>query len=170
MKSIPIARFGSRATAELLRERLAVAGIQAEIHESSGLEKIHFIAKGSAGARLEVPAEQFARAQQLLSDWDRAEGVLRDAIRCPECKSLHVDFPQFTHKSFTPNLLVGLFAEIGLLEKDFYCLDCHYAWPKEDPKPRAPRPHMAPYYFIEGIGPTELPQSKVEAESHRETA
>ena len=170
MKRISIARFGSRATAELLRERLAVAGIQAEIHEGSGLEKIHFITKGSAGIRLEVPAEQFTRAQQLLLDWDKAEGVLRDAIRCPECGSLHVDFPQFTHKNFTPNLLVGLFAEIGLLEKDYYCLDCHCAWPQGDAKPRAPRQHMAPYYFIEGIEPTPSPQERVKTESHREAA
>jgi hypothetical protein len=62
-----------------------------------------------------------------------------------------VEYPQFTRKSFIPNVLLGFAASIGMLEKDFYCQDCHYTWPKNAAKPVRARPHSAPSYFIEGM-------------------
>jgi transposase-like protein len=105
--------------------------------------------------RLEVPSSQFEQAEQLLLDWDSTEGAMREAIRCPECKSLRVDYPQFTRKSLLTNLAVGLAAEVGVVEKQYYCQDCHFTWPREGTKPRRDRQHLAPYYFIEGVEQTE---------------
>src|SRR5205807_2689134 len=110
--------------------------------------------KPATGVRLEVPAEQFERAYNLLLEWDAKAGGLRNAIRCPECKSIRVDYPQFTRKSFLPNLVMGFFAALGLVQKEYYCEDCHYTWPKEGTKTSASRPHAAPYYFIEGVEQT----------------
>jgi predicted Zn-ribbon and HTH transcriptional regulator len=170
MNRIPVALFSNSAKAEPLKQRLIQAGIQAEVHEELGLEKLWFVSKHSAGARLEVPADRFERAYQLLLDWDTAEDALREAIRCPECKSLRVDYPQFTRKSFIPNLLTGLSAKLGLVEKEFYCEDCHYTWPKEGTRPRAARAHLAPYYFIEGVEQTTLRPQPQSAEAHRKAA
>src|SRR5437867_11806898 len=103
MNRIPIAMFSDRAKAEPLQKRLGDAGVRAEIHDELRLEKLWFVSKSAAGVRLEVPAGQFERAYQLLLDWDAAEGALRDAIRCPECESLRVDYPQFTRKSLLTN-------------------------------------------------------------------
>src|SRR2546426_7258306 len=158
MHRIPVAHFSGHAKAEPLRQRLAQTGVQAEVHEELRLEKLWFVSKGGAGARLEVPAQQFQRACQVLLEWDAAEGALRDAIRCPECKSLRVDYPQFTRKFFIPNLAMGLMAAMGAMKKEYYCQDCHYTWPKEGTKPSALRPHMAPYYFIEGVEQTGFQQ------------
>src|SRR5260370_713983 len=101
-----------------------------------------------------------------------AAGGSREASRCPECKSLHVDYPQFTRKFFIPNLAMGFLAALGAVEKDYYCQDCHYIWPKEGTKPSALRPHMAPYYFIEGVEQTGLHATHVhpQTESHRRAA
>ena len=170
MNRIPVALFNSSAKAEPLKQRLIRAGIQAEVHQELRLEKLWFVSKNSAGARLDAPANQFERASRLLLDWDTAEGALRDAIRCPECKSLRVDYPQFTRKSFIPNLAMGLSAKIGLVEKEFYCQDCHYTWPKEGTQPRATRENLAPYYFIEGVEQTTLKPPPQSAEAHRQTA
>ena len=82
---------------------------------------------------------------------ENAEGTIRGAIRCPECHSFRIDFPQYTHKAALPNLLVGLLANIGAMHKEFYCHDCHFTWPKEGTRPSRVRPHMAPHYFIDGI-------------------
>jgi hypothetical protein len=75
---------------------------------------------------LEVPAAESERACQLLHDWDVAEGVLFDAIRCPECKSLRILYPQFTRKFFLPNLAMGMAASIGLVEKTYYWEHFHF--------------------------------------------
>jgi len=156
MNRIPVALFSSRSKAEPIRQRLLQAGIQAEIHDELRLERLWFISKGSAGARLEVPADHFEEGSNLLFEWDKAEAALRDAIRCAECKSLRVDYPQFTRKFFLPNLMMGLMAECGLIEREYYCEDCHYTWPREGSRPRRNRPHLAPYYFIEGVEQTTL--------------
>jgi len=165
---MPVCAFNHRSNAKLLERRLVESGIQAEIHDELRLEKLWFVSKPATGVRIEVPADQFERAYQLLVDWDAAEGALREAIRCPECKSLRVDYPQFTRKFFIPNLMMGLFAECGFVEKQWYCQDCHFTWPNEGSKPSAVRPNMAPYYFIEGVEQTSLrsPASQPEPARH----
>ena len=160
MNRIPIALFNSRSRAEPLRQRLVEHGIAAEIHDELRLEKFWFVSRPSAGARLEVPAAECERACHLLLEWDGSEGILRSAIRCPECRSLRVEYPQCTRKSMTPNLVMGLLATLGRLEKEYYCQDCHFTWPKEGRHPRRRRPHMAPYYFIEGVEQTTLHPSE----------
>jgi hypothetical protein len=49
------------------------------------------------------------------------------------------------------NMAAGLVAELGLVEKDYYCEQCHYTWPKETSAPARKRLNMAPYYFIEDV-------------------
>ena len=149
MNRIRVARFKNRPEAEPIRQRLVESGIGAEVHDELGLARLWFTTKRMAGARLEVPARQAERAEELLRDWDAEFGVLSCAIRCPECKSLRVDYPQFTPKSFLTNLALGLMAELRLVEREYYCEDCHCMWPGENAKPRRMRTHLAPNYFIE---------------------
>jgi hypothetical protein len=144
-----VALFPDRATAEPLLHRLRQCGCEAEIHDELRLERLWFVSPGGAGVRLEVPANQFERAEELLLGWDAVEDALRDAIRCPECRSLRVDYPQFTRKSLLTNLALGLSAELGLVSKQYYCEDCHLTWPKDSQQPGRERTHMAPNYFID---------------------
>jgi hypothetical protein len=159
MNRMQVALFSNRAKAEPIQKRLADCGIHAEIHEELRLEKLWYVSRQSAGARLEVAADEFERAQNLLLEWDASEGPLRDAIRCPECKSLRVDFPQNAKHSFIPNLVIGFLSSVGRVEREYYCEDCHFTWPRQGTKLSALRPHMAPYYFIEGVEQTTLPQA-----------
>ena len=157
MNRITVATFPSRAAADPLQHRLMESGIQAEIHDELRLEKLWFVSKPQTGIRLDVPVQQFEQAHQLLLAWDVADGALRQTIRCPECKSLQVDYPQFTRKSLLPNVMMGISAAVGLVEKEYYCVDCHYTWPREGTKASVLRAHMAPYYFIDGIAQSSEP-------------
>ncbi len=161
MNSIPVALFPKRSQAEPLQQRLIRSGIPAQIQEELWLQKLWFVTKEAAGVRLEVAADQFAKAVELLLTWDKTEHALRDAVRCPECKSLLVDYPQFARNSVMTNIAVGLLAETGLLERDYYCEQCHYTWAKQSAAPRHTRKHLAPYYFIEGLPPGSTAQSQV---------
>jgi hypothetical protein len=155
MIRLPVALFSERAKAEPIQTRLSKAGIRAEIHDELRLEKLWFIKKKGGGLRVEVPSDQFEQAEQLLLDWDNEEGIMCEAVRCPECKSLRVDYPQFTRKSLLTNLALGLAAEVGVVEKEYYCQDCHFTWPRQGAKPRRNRPHLAPYYFIDAVEQTQ---------------
>jgi hypothetical protein len=165
-----VALFNDRAKAEAIRRRLAQAGIAAEIHDELRHEKLWMARKADCGVRLEVPANQFERAEDLLVEWDAKEGELRDAIHCPECGSLRVEYPQYTRKSLLTNLAMGVAANVGLVEKDYYCEECHFTWPKAGTKARRDRPNMAPYYFIEGVDQSAARKEKAEAEPHHHSA
>jgi predicted Zn-ribbon and HTH transcriptional regulator len=159
MNRIPIALFANRSEAEPIQQRLARAGVDAEIQDELMLQKLWFVSKAAAGARLAVAAEHFEQAEKLLLAWDLADGALKQAIRCPECKSFRVDYPQFARNSVMTNMAAGVAAELGLVEKDYYCQKCHYTWPKEPNARARKRPHMAPYYFIEDIGNSASPKA-----------
>lgn len=165
MNRIPVALFNNRNLAEPIQSRLAQAGIGAEIHDEPGLERLWFISKPKAAVRLDVPANQFESSEQMLVDWDSKEGALHDAIHCPECKSLLVEYPQITRHSILTNLAMGLAAELGLVEKEYYCRECHFTWPREGRVPRPGRAHMAPYYFIEGVEQSATEPSTPRTES-----
>jgi len=156
MNRIPVALFSSHEQAQPIQQRLVQAGVAAEIHEELGPQRLWFVSKRAAGARLEVAANQFEQAERLLGAWDAANGALVNAIHCPECKSLRVDYPQFARNSLLTNMAAGIVAELGLLEKDYYCEQCHHTWPKESSTIRRNRSHMAPFYFIEHVEPVAL--------------
>src|SRR5437879_2879868 len=115
MEWMSVALFSSRVAAEQIRCRLVRAGFNARISEGSLLQRLWFVRKGEAGVSVEVPGDQFEKAEKLLLEWDAAEGALREAIRCPECKSLRVQYPQFARHSFLTNLMMGLAAALGLV-------------------------------------------------------
>lgn len=148
-----VALFSERSKAEQIEQRLRQAGFTTCIAPEPPLARLWFVSKRSAYF-LEVPAEQFGRAEQFLLEVDRVEGSLAGSIRCPECRSLRVDYPQYARNSLLTNLAVGTAAELGVVEKTFYCEDCHFTWPREGTRPRRNPAHGAPYYFIEGIEQT----------------
>jgi hypothetical protein len=157
MKTIIIATFRTEADAGPLKQLFEQSHIPAEIQIKPALERIWMVDRPSTSVRVRVPARDHVNALRLMHAWDETAGVLRNAVRCPECGSLRVEYPQFTRKFVLPNL-VGLLSALHLLEKEYYCEDCHCTWPKEGtPAPRS-RAHMAPYYFIEDI-PAAPPES-----------
>jgi hypothetical protein len=150
MKTITLATFNDRSAAEALKARLAEANVTAEIHRQHTMEKLWFVGKPLAAVRVDVREADYNTAAEVFARWDPQDAPARRAIHCPECGSSHIEFPQFTRKFLLPNF-VGLLSALRLVEKEYYCQDCHHTWPPEGARPHRIRPHMAPYYFIEGV-------------------
>jgi hypothetical protein len=151
LEKVTVATFSKCEHAEPLRKRLTEAGYPAEVvHDESALGKLWFVRRPLAGIRLKVHPHDYERALKLLREWDASDDALRYALRCPECGSSRVEYPQLTRRFFLPNL-IGLLAALGVVEREFYCQDCHFTWPREGRKHSRIRPHSAPYYFIEGL-------------------
>jgi len=167
MSWIRVALFRNSVLARPVQHRLLQVGMAAEIHAELGLARLWFVSKRTAGVRLQVPADQFEHATKLLLEWHAAYRLLDHAIRCPECNSLRVDYPQFTSRSLFTNLAMGLMAEIRLLEREYYCEDCHYMWPKRSGERSRRRRHMAPDYFIEDLPHTMFEEQRPD---HKRTA
>jgi len=125
-----VASFDNREPAGSLKERFERSGIKAQVTDESLLQSLVFWTKPYAAKKVCVDDDQADRARALLMEWEKNEHVLADAIRCPECGSPRVEYPQYTRKFATP-LLIEWLIGLGFSEKDYYCTDCHYTWPRK---------------------------------------
>lgn len=135
MKTVPLVTFNDLEPAQQLRDRLQQAGIPAIIHDESKLERFGFMSKPLAAIHVEVPDANYLTAQHFYEVLDPSEGLVQRAIRCPECHSSRVEYPQLTRKFVTP-ALVGLFMALRIVPREFYCLDCQFTWPAVTPVQR----------------------------------
>jgi len=92
------------------------------------------MSKPQANAKVLVTEDDFGRAQALMVEWEAADPDI-GAIRCPQCNSPRIEYPQLTRKFLTPALAAILFA-LKVFQKEFYCQDCHFTWTNEPEHPR----------------------------------
>jgi len=128
MNTVPLATFNELEPAQHLKQRLDQAGIPAAINDESRLERLWFISKPIAAIHVVVAQPEYLRAHRLVAEWDNAEGVLKNAMHCPNCGSTRVEFPQMPRKFMSPRLL-GFLLALRVVPKEFYCLDCHHTCP-----------------------------------------
>src|SRR5438045_1323590 len=117
MNMVTVDTFNEPSKAEPLKQKLEKAGIPAEICDESRYEWFWFVTRPIAGIRLKIHKKDFETARRLVREWDAADGVLRDAVRCPQCGASRVEYPQLTRKSLLPNL-VGLASVMGMIDKE----------------------------------------------------
>ncbi|MBA2586893.1 MAG: DUF2007 domain-containing protein [Chthoniobacterales bacterium] len=127
---VTIATFNEPAKAKRLKERLKVAGIKADVHNEGVLQAVAFMSKPQANAKVLVIEEDFEAANKLLLEWEASDPEIGSALRCPQCKSPRIEYPQLTRKFLTPSLTSVLFA-LKIFQKEFYCQDCQFTWSKE---------------------------------------
>jgi transposase-like protein len=129
---VTIATFNEPAKAKRLRERLHEAGIKADIHNEGHLQAVAFMSKPQANVKLQVDDDEFERAQQLMTEWEASDPDIASAIvRCPQCGSSSIQYPQLTRKAITPAMASVLFA-LRIFPKEFYCEDCHFTWTNQE--------------------------------------
>jgi rubredoxin len=132
---LTIATFNERAPADLLTTRLREAGFNADVFDESQAQKWLLLnLKPRAHMRVRVLKEEGDRALQTLAEWDKAEGVLRDSVRCPQCGSSRIEYPQFSRRTLM-SALPAAAAAVGIIEREYYCEACGYTWEAE-PKPQ----------------------------------
>ena len=124
---VTIATFNEPAQAKHLKARLAEAGVKADIHNEGHLQKVAFMSKPQANAKVLVTEEDFEAANKLMVEWETSDPQVGSAIRCPQCGSPRIEYPQLTRKFITPSLASILFA-LKIFQKEFYCQDCHNTW------------------------------------------
>jgi hypothetical protein len=134
---VTIATFNEPTKARHLKERLQQKGVNADVHNEGHLQSVAFMSKPQANAKVMVDEKDFDAAHKLMVDWETSEPDLGgSAIRCPQCQSPRIEYPQLTRKFLTPGLAGILFA-LKIFPKEFYCQDCHFTWGKGgEPLPR----------------------------------
>ena len=132
---VTIATFNEPAKAKHLKQRLQDAGLKADVHNEAHLQAVAFMSKPQANWKVTVDDEDFTAAQDLMVEWETTDPDVGSAIRCPQCGSSRIEYPQLTRKFITPALASILFA-LKIFQKEFYCQDCHFTWSNEEETPR----------------------------------
>jgi hypothetical protein len=129
---VTIATFNEPAKAKWLKDRLQQAGLKVDIHNEKYLQQVAFMSKPQANVKVQVDDMDFERAQQLMVEWEANDPDIAAAIiRCPQCGSSRIEYPQLTRKALTPAMAGVLFA-LKIFPKEFYCEDCHFTWTNEE--------------------------------------
>jgi hypothetical protein len=119
---VTIATFTVEDETTPLRQRLEEAGIPCIV------ERHHwFTFDPTGGVKVRVNRQDWERARRLVNEWDRDEQILKNAIRCPDCHSFRIQYPQMSRKFVTPSIVASL---LPFIRWQFYCQDCHYIWRK----------------------------------------
>ena len=133
---VTIATFDDPAKAKHLKKRLQDSGLKADVHNEGRLQAVATMSTPHANAKVLVEEEDFPAANKLMTEWEETDPDIGAAIRCPQCKSPRIEYPQMTRKFMTPWLASIMFA-LKIFPKEFYCQDCHFTWGKEgEPFPK----------------------------------
>ena len=126
---VPIVSFEESQPAETLARRLCEEGFGAITDNDAGEQLLRFFnPHPHAQWHVLVPAEKFDDALRRLRELDAAEAILRLAIRCPDCGSTQVEYPQFSRNTIVGAIAPAAAAAVGLIERQFYCTTCHFTW------------------------------------------
>jgi hypothetical protein len=125
-----VATFNEREDAEAVVKRLQNAGFQAQVADETKVQKFFYFSKPLANEKVEVPLEDCSRARKFLKEIDPQEKLLRHEICCPQCDSPDIEYPQFTRKFIMP-VLVEIACFFHILDKQFYCNNCHFTWSRK---------------------------------------
>ncbi len=128
MQLITIVTFDDLALAQRLMERFAQAGLRMELQDKRKVQKFWFLSEPRAALQLKVNAENYAAAEELYRQLDAAgDQVLQGAMRCPQCRSSRIEYPNLPRHSCLPTLVGHLSFLLGF-RRQFYCEQCHYTW------------------------------------------
>jgi hypothetical protein len=123
-----VATFSDLDKAKAVSARLTGAGIPNEVKDESNLQRFWFLSKPLAGEKVIVEHEFFDRALVTLKEADAKDHILQGEVRCPQCGSAEIQYPQFTRK-FIATTLAEILCLLHIIDREFYCADCHHTWP-----------------------------------------
>src|SRR5689334_8625872 len=99
---VTIATFNDGGKARELKDRFQQSGIRADIHNEGHLQRVAFMSKPQANVKLQVEDDDFERAQNLMVEWQQSDPAIAGAmLRCPQCNSSSIEYPQMSRKSIT---------------------------------------------------------------------
>jgi predicted RNA-binding Zn-ribbon protein involved in translation (DUF1610 family) len=125
---ITLATFNEAPPAETLKDRLHDAGLHAEVTDDSGAQAVFFMSiHPRAHMRVQVRKDEYETAKQFLVDWEK-DGLMAQAVRCPQCGSSRIEYPQFSRRT-AGSIFFALLAAAHLIPREYYCEDCQFTWP-----------------------------------------
>lgn len=125
---VNVAIFKHESEAWALAERLHEQGFESRSRDDHKVQMFWFFAPPRATYRVQVNAKDAAAAQEFVETDFSAKPLIKQAIHCPECKSIRIEYPQMTRRFITPTILLDLAILFRIIDHQAYCQECHYTW------------------------------------------
>jgi hypothetical protein len=136
---VTIATFDDGPRAKHLKERFQQSGVRADVVTEGRMQAAASRADQHANVRVQVDEVDFAKAQDLMIEWEKTDPEIGAAIRCPQCRSPRIHYPQLARKFPFTTGLFGILLALKIMPKEYYCEDCQNTWSKEpEALPRPP--------------------------------
>lgn len=129
-----VATFNEREDAEAVAKRLMREGFEAQVADETKVQKFFYMSRPLANEKVEVPLKDYERARKFLKDIDPLEHLLCHDLCCPQCDSPDIEYPQFSRKFVLP-VFVEILCFLHIIDKEFYCKNCHFMWSAKVPVP-----------------------------------
>jgi len=110
----------------ILAAFLAGRKFEARVYDDKLLRYFLFLRPPRVTYRVQIRAGEFKIVANVLEK-ERPE-ILDEALHCPSCGSLRVNYPQMTRKFFMPTVLLHLGIIFRVIEHEAYCEHCHCVW------------------------------------------
>ena len=128
---VTIATFEEPTKAKHLKDRYAQSGVAADLQTDGQMQQVASGSKARGNVKVLIHEKDFDKAHNLLVEWEASDPEVGSALRCPQCQSPRIDYPQLARKfPFIPGL-VGVLLLLKIIPKEFYCQDCHFTWSKD---------------------------------------
>jgi DNA-directed RNA polymerase subunit M/transcription elongation factor TFIIS len=136
---VTIATYDDPAKAKHLKHRFQESGVRADAATEGQMQAAAAGADQLSHIRVKVEERDFAKAQSLMVEWEKSDPQIVAAIRCPQCGSPRIHYPQMARKFPFVTGLFGILLAMKIIPKEYYCEDCQHTWTKEpEPLPRKP--------------------------------
>lgn len=131
---VDVAVFENLGDGQALEKFLMNHRLEARAYDDKFFRHFLFLRPPTVTYRVQVRANAFRAATELLNSTTEAPVILEKALHCPSCGSLRVNYPQMTRKFILPTVILHLGIIFRVIEHECYCEHCHHVWnlPKDD--------------------------------------
>jgi hypothetical protein len=135
---VDVAVFEKLEAGKALEVFLKDKGLEARTYDDKLFRYFLFLRAPHVTYRVQVRGKYFDGVTELLRS--KAPEVLDQALHCPACGSLRLNYPQMTRRFILPTFLLHLGIIFRVIEHECYCEHCHEMWtlPIKDAPARKP--------------------------------
>jgi hypothetical protein len=140
---VDVAVFENINDGRFLETLLRDKEIDARTYHNKWFHAFLFLRPPHITWRVQVSAADFIKAEEIINK--AHPPILEQAIHCPNCGSLHINYPQMTRKFFLPTAALHLGILLRLIGHECYCEHCHLTWELAQDVVAEPR-HARPFF------------------------
>ena len=143
---VDVAMFEQFDAGKTLETFFKNRGIEARTYDDKAFRYFLFLRPPKVTYRVQVRQNHLAEVSGLLQS--EPPPVLGEALHCPSCGSVRVNYPQMTRRFVLPTVLLHLGIIFRIIEHQCYCEQCQEMWnlPRENAVRRKPR-EVKPFPF-----------------------